>query len=108
MLARMALNLSIDLQDATYGDLVALVDAARAAGVDSSSALQLDGSTLTLAVAAPSVAATRRAPRDTAGSGLTGLSSFEDRLVPSLGENAVRGIMDILTGRQDPPGAHSR
>lgn len=100
MLARMALNLSIDLQDATYGDLVALVDAARAAGVDSASALQLDGSTLTLAVSAPSVAAARRVPRDAAG--------FDERLVPSLGENAVRGIMDILTGRQDPPGAHSR
>lgn len=108
MLARMALNLSIDLQDATYGDLVALVDAARAAGVDSASALQLDGSTLTLAVAAPSVAATRRAPRDTAVSGTSGLSGFEERLVPTLGENAVRGIMDILTGRQDPPGAHNR
>ncbi|WP_087117754.1 hypothetical protein [Corynebacterium urinipleomorphum] len=96
----MALKLSIDLQDATYGDLVALVDAARAAGVDNATALELDGSTLTLAVAAPMVGGARRAPRDTSG--------FDDRVVPTLGENAVRGIMDILTGRQDPPGAHSR
>lgn len=100
MLAGMALNLSIDLQDATYGDLVALVDAARAAGVDNAAALELDGSTLKLSVAAPSVGVARRVHRDTSG--------FEDRVVPTLGENAVRGIMDILTGRQDPPGAHSR
>lgn len=100
MLAGMALNLSIDLQDATYGDLIALVDAARAAGVDNATALELDGSTLKLSVAAPSVGVARRATRD--------ISSYEDRVVPKLGENAVRGIMDILTGRQDPPGAHSR
>lgn len=108
MLAGMALNLSIDLQDATYGDLVALVDAARAAGIDNASVLELEGSTLKLSVTAPSVGVARRAPRDTAVSGTSGLSGFEDRLVPTLGENAVRGIMDILTGRQDPPGAHSR
>lgn len=107
MLAGMALNLSIDLQDATYGDLVALVDAARAAGIDNASVLELEGSTLKLSVTAPSVGVARRAPRDTAVSGTSGLSGFEDRLVPTLGENAVRGIMDILTGRQDPPGAHS-
>ena len=81
---------------------------ARAAGIDNASVLELEGSTLKLSVTAPSVGVARRAPRDTAVSGTSGLSGFEDRLVPTLGENAVRGIMDILTGRQDPPGAHSR
>lgn len=113
MLAGMAVNLSIDLNDATYGDLVALVDAARTAGADSATSLELDGTTLKVSVAAPSVSMARRDDeraarytrdprqvRDTVG--------FDDRVLPVLGENAVRGIMDILTGRQDPPGAHSR
>ena len=112
MLAAMAVNLSIDLNDATYSDLVALVDAARTAGADSATSLELDGTMLKVSVAAPSVSMARRddaaarytrdarQARDTPG--------FEDRVLPVLGENAVRGIMDILTGRQDPPGAHSR
>ena len=104
MLAGMAVNLSIDLNDATYSDLVALVEAARTAGADSATSVELDGTTLKVSVAAPSVSMARRAQehhaRDNAG--------FEDRVMPVLGENAVRGIMDILTGRQDPPGAHRR
>ena len=107
MLAGMAVNLSIDLNDATYGDLVALVDAARIAGADSATPVELDGTVLKVSVAAPSVSVARkgderdpRQARDAAG--------FDDRVLPVLGENAVRGIMDILTGRQDPPGAHGR
>lgn len=106
MLAGMAVNLSIDLQDATYGDLVALVDAARTAGADNATALELEGTVLKLNVAAPSVSVARRSARDAREYRDTG--SFDDRVLPVLGENAVRGIMDILTGRQDPPGAHSR
>lgn len=112
MLAGMAVNLSIDLNDATYGDLVALVDAARTAGADSATSLELDGTMLKVSVAAPSVSMARRddaAARYTRDARQTrDTPGFEDRVLPVLGENAVRGIMDILTGRQDPPGAHSR
>lgn len=44
----MALNLSIDLTDATFADLAALVEAARTAGIDPATDLVLEDTTLTI------------------------------------------------------------
>lgn len=96
----MALHLSIDLQDATFGDLVAMIRAAQAAGVDNASRVELEDTTLLVNVAAPAVSAASAVttPDESAGRH----SRTQDPL-PTLGENAIRSVIDILTGRQEPP-----
>lgn len=91
----MAVHITIDLADATFSDLVALVDAARVAGVDPAAALDLEDTTLGIRVepdaatpAAPAQARERREPSAT---------------LPPLGDAAIRSVVDILTGRQEPP-----
>lgn len=92
MLVPMAVNMTIDLNDATFADLVALVDAARVAGVDPKTALELDGETLSLTVE-PRTPAREAAPE----------RAEKDRTIAPLGDAAIRSVVDILTGRQEPP-----
>ena len=47
MLEPMAVNMTIDLNNATFADLVALVDAARVAGVDGTPTLFVNGKRVT-------------------------------------------------------------
>lgn len=142
----MALNLSIDLSEASFGDLVALVDAARSAGMDPQDSIDFDGKTLSLKVDVdaffPSFEDRRPVPDvvaeddldsevvDEAGEDFFGA---EDGWVPrgprhrrdgdprrgqqdfrnrspfdfvdtsGIGDAAIRSVIDILTGRQDPP-----
>lgn len=91
MLVPMAVNMTIDLNDATFADLVALVDAARVAGVDSKTALELDGETLSITVEP----GTRTPVREAAPE--------KERTIAPLGDAAIRSVVDILTGRQEPP-----
>ncbi|WJY68473.1 hypothetical protein CAURIS_07890 [Corynebacterium auris] len=80
------MNLSVDLENATFADLQALVEAARVAGVDKRAPLVLDSGTLHVTVepaAAP--------PASTA------------QQLPQIGDAAIRSVVDILTGRQEPP-----
>lgn len=93
----MAINLSIDLANATFADLVALVDAAHAAGVERATTLELDGEQLTLAVE-PAAELGAPAPRPRGGEAEGG-----HRPLPQLGDTAIRSVVDILTGRQEPP-----
>ena len=88
----MAVNMTINLNDATFADLVALVDAARVAGVDPQTTLELDGETLSLTVepGARTAEPVREKPE-------TG------RTIAPLGDAAIRSVVDILTGRQEPP-----
>ena len=92
MLCTMAVNMTVNLNDATFSDLVALVDAARVAGVDPQTALELDGETLSLTVqpGARTAEPVREKPE-------TG------RTIAPLGDAAIRSVVDILTGRQEPP-----
>ncbi|TVX79269.1 hypothetical protein [Corynebacterium sp. NML180780] len=87
----MAVHFSIDLTDATYADLVALVEGARVAGVDKRAALHLEDTTLSLEVE-PEVRAERGEHAPATGGQL-----------PQLGDAAIRSVVDILTGRQEPP-----
>ena len=89
----MAVNMTIDLADATYTDLVALVDAARVAGVAPDAKLVLEGETLTLQVE-PSAAERKEKPETEVAA---------HRQLPPLGDAAIRSVVDILTGRQEPP-----
>lgn len=84
--------MTINLNDATFADLVALVDAARVAGVDPKTALELDGETLSLTVqpGARTAEPVREKPE-------------RDRAIAPLGDAAIRSVVDILTGRQEPP-----
>ena len=85
----MALHLSLDLHGATLGDLEALVAAARSAGAESSSAIDVDTHEQVLHVRAH---------------GLRRAAQGEPRTETSgVGEAAVRSVIDILTGRQEPP-----
>ena len=92
MLCTMAVNMTVNLNDATFSDLVALVDAARVAGVDPQTALELDGETLSLTVepGARTAEAVREKPETS-------------RTIAPLGDAAIRSVVDILTGRQEPP-----
>lgn len=91
----MALNMKINLEDATYADLVALVKAAEVAGVDKRAPITLDGTELSLTVTTPGVTVlggdTQPRPH--------GPSS------PTIGDAAIRSVIDILTGRTEPPRA---
>lgn len=91
MLVPMAVNMTIDLNDATFADLVALVDAARVAGVDPKTALELDGETLSITVEPRPQAPAREAAPE------------KERTIAPLGDAAIRSVVDILTGRQEPP-----
>ncbi|OHF36100.1 hypothetical protein [Corynebacterium sp. HMSC074A01] len=84
----MAVHFSIDLNDATFADLVALVEGARVAGVDKHARLELEDTTLTLEVEPD----TRRAA-----------TTRTETQLPQLGDAAIRSVVDILTGRQEPP-----
>ncbi|PAT07393.1 MULTISPECIES: hypothetical protein [Corynebacterium] len=90
----MAVHFSIDLTDATYADLVALVEGARVAGVDKRAALHLEDTTLSLEIE-PDARTERSAAREHAPA--TGGQ------LPQLGDAAIRSVVDILTGRQEPP-----
>ncbi len=83
----MALNLRLDLEGATFADLEALLAAARAGGIDKRAVLRLEDSTLILNVAAPA------APAPAA-----------PKVEHTVGDAAVRSVIDILTGRQAPEG----
>lgn len=93
----MAVNLSIDLDNATFADLVALVEAARAAGVDTRAPLALEGSSVSLRVAEPAAAGRAVPERQPAKH-----SAREAHGAP-LGDAAIRSVIDILSGRLDPP-----
>lgn len=95
MLGRMAVNISIDLSDATFADLVALVDAARVAGIDGAAALELEDTTLCVGVEPAGIAPVR--PEAQAD------KPARDGHLPPLGDAAIRSVVDILTGRQEPP-----
>lgn len=153
----MALNLSIDLSNASFGDLVALVDAARSAGMDPQDDIEFDGTTLSLSVDVdaffPSFADQRRSasgelidpedlgeddlgdpeiveddgffdsrfprgerarPWDESRAGRDGQRDHDDRSqyprspfefmdTSGIGDAAIRSVIDILTGRQEPP-----
>lgn len=104
MLGRMAVNISIDLSEATYADLVALVEAARVAGVEPDSKLELEETTLRIA-ADPTAIAPVRYRAGSAGSGGTAETDkpARDSHFAPLGDAAIRSVVDILTGRQEPP-----
>lgn len=91
MLGDMAVNMTIDLNDATFSDLVALVDAARVAGVDPATRLVHDGGTLAISVEPGARPARREATPE------------RERTIAPLGDAAIRSVVDILTGRQEPP-----
>lgn len=91
MLGDMAVNMTIDLNDAIFADLVALVDAARVAGVDPATRLAHDGGTLAISVEPGARPARREA------------TSERERTIAPLGDAAIRSVVDILTGRQEPP-----
>lgn len=90
----MAVHFSIDLNDATYADLVALVEGARVAGVDKHARVHLEDTTLSLEVE-PQVRAERHSARSE--------QAPAGGQLPQLGDAAIRSVVDILTGRQEPP-----
>lgn len=108
----MAIQLSIDLSNATFADLRSLVDAARTAGVDEHTRLELEDTTLIVTVEGTD----RRAPdddvldreegaRDWFGN-QTGRGQrpvWDPSTGHQLGDAAIRSVIDILTGRQEPP-----
>lgn len=145
----MALNLSIDLSNASFGDLVALVDAARSAGMDPHDQVDFDGTTLSLSVDVDAFLPGFAGKGENAGGELVDADGLDDAEViegddypapggepgdrprrdwsdrdhgherydrppyprnplefvdtSAIGDAAIRSVIDILTGRQDPP-----
>lgn len=97
MVGDMAVNMTIDLDTATFADLVALVEAARVAGVSDAAPVQLDGAVLTVAVDTSARTSRAKPARSEADA--------PQRPLPQLGDAAIRSVVDILTGRQEPPRA---
>ncbi|WP_342320109.1 hypothetical protein [Corynebacterium mayonis] len=91
----MAINLTVDLAHATFADLVALVEAAEVAGVDKHARVQLEETTLHVEVEPNGAASSNSRPRR--------LAETAPSQLPPLGDAAVRSVIDILTGRQEPP-----
>jgi len=105
----MSLSLSIDLSDATFADLRALVDAARTAGVSDDVHLELEDTTLIVTAADTAdrdevVDATTRTtpPRPEHARGPFGSGNWGGQGA-QIGDAAIRSVIDILTGRQEPP-----
>ncbi len=84
--------MTINLDDATFSDLVALVKAAEVAGIDKRAPLTLEGSELSISVTTPGVT-------------VLGSDQSNNRTTPqpNIGDAAIRSVIDILTGRQEPP-----
>ncbi|WKD59659.1 hypothetical protein [Corynebacterium caspium] len=96
----MALHLSIDLKNATLADLENLVAAAHSAQASSDTKLELDPEKQTLTLHAEG----KKSPVSH-----TEYSGEQRWNIPnSLGENAVRSVIDILTGRLEPPHSSDR
>lgn len=95
----MALTLRLDLSSANVADLEALLAAARAGGIGGEGRVSLDGTELVLTVAEP--AATQEAPRPATPDASQHSNPVE--LVGPVGEAAIRSVIDILSGRQNPP-----
>lgn len=89
----MALELSLDLQGATLGDLEAFVAAARSAGAQANSEITFAADDGVVSVRAQ---ASRRTPHNVS-------PGAAREHVGGVGEAAVRSVIDILTGRQEPP-----
>ena len=94
----MALTLRLDLSSANVADLEALLAAARAGGIGGEGRVSLDGTDLVLTVAEP---ATQEAPRPATPDASQHSNPVE--LVGPVGEAAIRSVIDILSGRQNPP-----
>ena len=103
MLVPMAVQISIDLEHATFADLVALVDAARVAGVTPDTELELADSTLSIAVEPESADAHQHRVPERTHEEHTTVSTPGSSALPQLGDAAIRSVVDILTGRQEPP-----
>lgn len=107
----MAVSLSIDLTDATFSDLEALVDAARTAGVTADVELVLEDTTLIVTVDEtadrPVAPETVEDPRPQSGDVRPPRPSFSSPgwggQAGPIGDAAIRSVIDILTGRQEPP-----
>lgn len=101
----MSFQLQLDVDSATVGELAALLSAARAAGVRDDDVLELDGTTLTIAVAAPHTGTSR------VGQNLDASHGPEDRDHESgadsrsrgpgdrIGEATIRSLINILNER---------
>lgn len=104
----MPLSLSIDLSDATFADLRALVDAARTAGVSDDVHLELEDTTLIVTAddtadrAATSEAPSAAPPRAEHPRGPFSSGNWAGQ-GSQIGDAAIRSVIDILTGRQEPP-----
>ncbi|MDO5511416.1 hypothetical protein [Corynebacterium sp.] len=102
----MAVSLSIDLSNATFADLRALVDAARTAGVTDTAQVQLEDTTLLITsddTAKRSEACDTPTPRNEhPPRGPFGPGNWPGQ-GGQIGDAAIRSVIDILTGRQEPP-----
>ena len=98
----MAVNLTVDLDNATFADLVALVEAARVAGVDKRAKLELEDTTLHVSVE-PSAPGAHSPGAQAAGGYAAQRPPAPHSPLPQLGDAAIRSVIDILTGRQEPP-----
>ncbi|SQG65061.1 Uncharacterised protein [Corynebacterium renale] len=96
----MELKLSLDLNDATLRDLQQFVATAENAGVQSGARLSLDGSVVHLHTHSVQESLPKSS---TSHKGTDPTPTSEFRIPGVVGEQAIRSVIDILTGKQEPP-----
>lgn len=101
----MALSLSLDLHSATLDDLEAFLASARSAGMDGRTTVTAQGSTITVSTDAPaaSTGAQETTLTPDPSERVRRVVGMPAEVAGGVGEAAVRSVIDILTGRQEPP-----
>lgn len=97
----MELKLSLDLDGATLRDLQQFVATAENAGVQNSATLGVEGTVVHLETHSVQTPRTRTESQHPKGDDPTPTSEF--RIPGVVGEQAIRSVIDILTGKQEPP-----
>lgn len=98
----MSLRISLPLEEATLADLESAVAAARAAGMGNRATIEVDAETTTLTITAGADSALTP-DLDAWVRTSTGSRAGHENGVAGIGEQAVRSVIDILTGRMEPP-----
>lgn len=101
----MSFQLQLEMDSATVGELAALLSAARAAGVRDDDVLEIEGTTLTIAVSAPQTSTPRAGQNPDAPHRQDDLDrqrgAYSRSRGPAdrIGEATIRSLIDMLNER---------
>lgn len=98
----MALQISLDLSAATFRDLSGFMDSARAAGAGADTVLKVEDDKLVITIEGPTIHHRPDRSHQVVDEDGRGVDERKPNFGP-VGEQAIRSVIDILSGRQEPP-----